>query len=285
MSYIEGALSTAVNTGLFAAKLWAGSVTGSVAMLADAWHTLSDTLTSLVVVAGAWAASKPGDSKHPFGHGRAELISAVIIGSLLGMVSINFLVDSVEQLRSHTPVNYPPLPVIVFAVSAVVKEILALFSIWAGRTVESRALVADGWHHRSDAVASVVIVAGALAGEYVWWIDGALGLAVSVLIAHAAWEVLRGAADLLMGQDIEEHDRTALMAIIEEAAPGALEAHHFHVHRYGDHKEISLHLRFRCPTMLEEAHSEVSCVELRAREELGIELTIHMEPAQPKESQ
>ena len=90
LGYIEGGISLLVNTLLFGLKYWVGLQTGSVAILADAWHTLSDSLTSLVVILGFKISSTPPDRKHPFGHGRAEVISSIIIGTLLAIVGFEF---------------------------------------------------------------------------------------------------------------------------------------------------------------------------------------------------
>src|SRR5512137_2886387 len=94
LGYIEGWASIVLNTSLFFVKYWAGTRFGSVAMVADAWHTLSDTLTSVVVVVGFFIASRPADRGHPFGHGRAEPIGAVIIATLLAVVAVNFMTES-----------------------------------------------------------------------------------------------------------------------------------------------------------------------------------------------
>ena len=150
LGYLEGWLSSVVNTLLFALKLWVGMAVGSVAMIADAWHTLSDTITSAVVLAGFWVSGRPRDKDHPFGHGRAELIGAVIIATLLGLVGINFLKESYMQLREAERVHFNTFGILAFGVSVIIKEALAQFSIWAGKKVKSQALVADGWHHRSE---------------------------------------------------------------------------------------------------------------------------------------
>lgn len=96
----EGWISVVVNSLLFIVKFWAGLATGSIAIIADAWHTLSDSLTSIVVVVGVKVSAKPADNEHPFGHGRAELIAAMIIGVLLSVVAFNFVLQGVERLRS-----------------------------------------------------------------------------------------------------------------------------------------------------------------------------------------
>lgn len=278
LGYIEGVVSAILNTVLFALKLWVGLVSGSVAMVADAWHTLSDTLTSAMVVAGFWVASKPEDREHPFGHGRAELITAIVISVLLGMVGLNFLKESWLQLRGREQVSYSVFAMIVFAVSALLKELLASFSIWAGKKIGSQALLADGWHHRSDAIASAVIVAGALLGRYLWWIDGVMGLIVSGLIIYAAYDILKNSAGPLLGEGVSRTVEEKINAIAREHLPQGNGVHHLHLHRYGDHREMTAHMTMPADFSLEQSHEICEAIENEAREKLAIELTLHPEP-------
>ncbi len=278
LGYREGLISSVLNTLLFGMKFWVGTAVGSVAMIADAWHTLSDTLTSLVVILGFWISSKPKDEEHPFGHGRAELIASVIIGTLLGVVGVNFLKESWKQLMNHHVVKYSTISIIVFAVSVAAKEALARYSIWAGRKVKAQSLLADGWHHRSDALASALIIVGALFGSRFWWIDGILGIGVSALILYAAADIIRGAVNTLMGEKPDAEMIAKVRTIVDSAIPGTSKLHHIHLHTYGDQKEMTLHIRLP-PTMnLEEAHAITFSIEKRIREELDIETTIHPEP-------
>ncbi len=169
-------------------------------MTADAWHTLSDTLTSVVVILGFWISSRPEDEEHHFGHGRAEVIATIIIATLLAVVGINFLKDSIRQLIAQRSASFSTIGLVIFAISVVIKEGLARFSIWARKKTDSKSLLADGWHHRSDALASLIIVIGAVLEKYFWWVDGVLGIGVSALILYAAYDIAHDASDFLMGE-------------------------------------------------------------------------------------
>ena len=136
LAYIEGWLSIVVNTILFALKYWAGVTSGSVAVMADAWHTLSDSATSAVVLIGTKVSAKSADEEHPFGHGRAELIASIIIGVLLAIVGVNFFIEAVDKLMNHETATYGWFVVIVFTVSIFAKEGLAQFSIRAGNKTD-----------------------------------------------------------------------------------------------------------------------------------------------------
>jgi cation diffusion facilitator family transporter len=279
LGYIEGWISVVLNTALFVVKYWVGMKYGSVSMIADAWHTLSDTLTSLVVIVGFWIAARPADQEHPFGHGRAEAIAAIIIGTLLAVVGFNFLSESITRLRHHQAARFGMLCIVVFSISVVLKEALAQFSFWAGRRINSRALAADGWHHRSDAVASALIVAGALLGSYFWWIDGAMGIGVALLILYATYDILKGAAGILLGERGDAALEKEIMDVIIRTAPATSDVHHLHLHTYGDHRELTMHLRLPANMELQAAHAIAHDIEEAIRRDMDIETTVHVDPA------
>lgn len=283
LGYAEGIISVIVNTLLFVLKLWAGNQASSIAMTADAWHTLSDTLTSLVVILGFWISSRPKDNEHPFGHGRAELIAAVVIATLLAVVGVNFFKDSVQQIISRHSASYSVLALSVFCVSVLIKEALAQFSFWAGRKADSRSLMADGWHHRSDALASLIIVVDAIAGRYVWWIDGVLGIAVSLLILYAAYDIAKSTFNALMGERASEELSGNIVRIAQREAPALKDIHHIHIHRYGDHLEVTFHARLNGDANITDAHDLTVRLERGIKEELNADATVHIEPEKTKE--
>ncbi|MGB8953062.1 MAG: cation diffusion facilitator family transporter [Candidatus Aminicenantales bacterium] len=278
LGYLEGGLSVGINTALFALKFWVGRRVGSVAMVADAWHTLSDTLTSVVVILGFWMASRPADEKHHFGHGRAESVGSVVIGTLLAVVGFSFLKESVVRLINHQAVSFQTFAVVVFVISAVVKEGLAQFSFWAGKKVHSKSLKADAWHHRSDAIASGLIVIGAFLGRYFWWMDGVLGIGVSLLILYATFAIIREAASYLLGEAPKKDLRRQISDAIQKIDPSLEDIHHLHIHYYGDHMEVTAHLRLPSHMNVDEAHAITSKVEAIIKRETKAEVTIHIEP-------
>lgn len=277
--YNMAIFSVAINLIIFLFKFLAGYKTNSVAMVADAWHTLSDSFTSFIVIIGFWMAFKPADKKHPFGHGRAESIASLIIGIFLSIVAFNFLKDSVERLQSGVWIKYSTFSIIVFFITALIKEILANFSIRIGRKINSPSLITDGWHHRSDALASLLIVAGALSGNYLWWIDGAMGAGVSFFILYIAYRLLRNVISSLLGEEICPLLKKQIEEIIKENFKCVSDVHHFHIHRYGEHVELTFHIMLPSDMKLKEAHDVVADIEEMLRDEMKIESTIHIDPA------
>jgi cation diffusion facilitator family transporter len=278
----EGALvgwvSILLNVVLFGLKFWAGLVTGSVAMIADAWHTLADSLSSVIVLVGFRMGARPADRDHPFGHGRAELIAAVMIGTLLCLVGLGFGREAIARLVEHEPATFSTFAVVVFAVSAVLKEGLAQWSVRVGRRIDAPALVADAWHHRSDAIASAVIVVGALLGSRFWWVDGVLGLTVAAMILHAAWDIIKDAAERLMGRAPDPGFEARVREVVDAVSPCEAEPHHLHLHSYGGHHELTLHLYLPAQMTVSQAHDISELVEAALAERLGVRATVHVDP-------
>ncbi len=284
LGYIEGWASVVINTALFGFKFWAGTKIGSVSMVADAWHTLSDTLTSLVVIVGFCIAAKPSDPEHPFGHARAESIASVIIGVLLGVVGVSFAMESIRRLIDYRSATFNLSGILIFSASVIVKEGLAQFSFWAGRKINAKSLTADGWHHRSDAIASLLIVVGALAGRSLWWMDGVLGIGVSLLILYAAFDVIRGSATFLLGEAHSKDLEDEVKLLIRQHQPQVEDIHHIHVHNYGGHREITMHVRMPPEMRLAEAHDVTVAIEKLLTERFSMTTTVHLEPLKSAES-
>jgi cation diffusion facilitator family transporter len=277
-AYLEAWISIFVNTLLFGLKYWAGIVSGSVAIIADAWHTLSDSISSVIVIFGTRAANKPADDEHPFGHGRSELIASLIIGVFLSLVAFNFLIESIGRLRNHESAQYGIVATIVIVVSILLKEFLAQIAFWTGRKSNNPALKADGWHHRSDALSSVVVLIGILVSKHFWWIDGALGIAVAVMLFYASYEILKESINPLLGEEPGSELLKKIIKIGNDAAGMEVFIHHIHLHKYGDHTELTFHIRLPNNMSIQEAHSISSAIEEKIRKELDIYSTIHFDP-------
>lgn len=278
LSYSEGWISIVVNVGLFALKYWAGIITDSIAITADAWHTLSDSLTSVIVIIGVKISTKPADKEHPFGHGRAEWVASIIIGILLALIAFNFFSESIQRLRSHESVKYGAIAIIVTVVSILMKEALAQYAIWAGKKTDSKAVKADAWHHRSDAVSSLIILIGIFFNRFFWWIDGILGIIVALLILYAAFDILKDSVSPMLGKQPGEELVKQIKKLCLESTGEEVHAHHFHIHDYGGHAELTFHIRLSQKMTLEEAHHIATRIENSIKTDLDIETTIHIDP-------
>ncbi len=266
-----------LNIALFIIKFWAGVVSGSIAIIADAWHTLSDSISSVAVLIGLKISAKPADEEHPYGHGRAEVIASIVVGILLAIIGFNFLMESILKLRDKSEVNFGMLAIVVTIISMVVKEFMAQYSIIIGKKTKSKSMIADGWHHRSDAISSLVILIGIFIGRYYWWIDGVLGIMVSLLLFYTTYEILKDNLSHLIGECIDDELRQEIIDLASEVTDLELHPHHFLVHQYGHHTEMTFHIRLPANLSLHEAHEIGTRYEQLIKKRTNIQATVHID--------
>lgn len=276
--YTEGIIGIVANLVLFGLKYWAGIVTGSLALIADAWHTLSDSASSLIVVGSVKLSSRKADNRHPFGHGRYQQIASIFIAFLLGIVAYEFLTGSVEKFRQHESTQFGTLAIVITAISVLVKEGLAQYAYWTYRKTGFETLRADGWHHRSDALSSLVVLIGILLGNRFWWMDSVLGFLISLMLFYAVFEIIRNSVDKLLGERPNDPLIREVKQLISRITDREISPHHFHLHTYGDHRELTFHIMVEGSLDVETGHEIASSIEEALRKEMNIEATIHVEP-------
>ncbi len=269
--------SILLNIALFVIKFWAGILFHSVALVADAWHTLTDSVSSVAVLIGIKISSKPADDEHPFGHGRAELMSTIFVGVLLALVGANFTYESILKLRMHEEVHYGNFAVIVTIISIVVKELMAQYSVYFGKKIKAKSLIADGWHHRSDAFSSIIILGGIFLGKYFWWVDGVLGLLVSFLIFYTTYKILKESLSIFLGEKIDEDLLLSIQNIGMDHFNKDLDPHHFLIHQYGNHSELTFHISLPGSMSLTDAHQIATTYENAIKKIHDIGVTIHID--------
>ena len=278
LGYREGLVSVILNLLLFVLKYYAGIASASLALIADAWHTLSDSLTSLVVILGIKLSSKKPDKEHPFGHGRWEQISALIIAILLALVGVEFMKDAIAKLRGHEAADFGWLAYLATVASIVLKEGLARYAFYIARKTGYAAVKADGWHHRSDALSSLMVLAGLFLSPYFWWIDSVLGMLISFMLFYAAYGIIREAVNKILGEEPSEEVIGKVEQIVKAEMGNVAYPHHYHIHHYGDHIEFTFHIKVPGEETVEEAHRKATLIEMQIKTELKIDATIHIEP-------
>jgi len=277
----EGALSVVVNAALFAAKFWVGMITGSVALMADAWHTMSDSLTSIFVVIAAKLAARKPDKEHPFGHGRWELIASLLIAFILAMIGYEFLTDSIRRFQNREYAVYGTLAIVVTVVSIIIKELMAQYAFHLGRKHDNPVIAADGWHHRTDSLSSVVVLAGIVVTQFVsglWWMDSVLGVFCALAIFYAAYKIMVDAISRILGEEPKQEFIDELGGEVKKIYDSDLKLHHFHLHNYVTHKELTLHMRLDKSSTIENGHEIASAIERMIKEKYDMDATIHIEP-------
>jgi len=276
VAYLEAWVSIIGNLVLAVLKIIFGLMLNSISMLADAVHTASDVLTSLVVILGFKMSALPADDKHPHGHGRIEFIATLIISLMLLAVGVKFGYDSYQRYLANTPVNGSYLIAAFMILAGLFKELLSQFSIELGNRICSSALIADAWHHRTDAIASILVAVAILASQFGYYrLDAVLGLAVSALIIWTGVEIFMDSCSKIIGEtDDSQLDRINALAL---TVPGVLATHDIAVHDYGSQKIISLHIEVDGSLPLIEAHAIADKVEKTINQDLFAVTTVHLD--------
>jgi cation diffusion facilitator family transporter len=275
--YLEAWASIIINSILFGAKFILGLVINSIALLADSFHTLSDVLTSIVVFIGFRVSKRPADKTHPFGHGRMESVATLIISVLLVVVGWDFAKRSFFRLFNPPIVMGSFLVVGVMLISALIKEWMTRFSIDLGKRINSSTLIADAWHHRSDAIASGLIaiaILGTMLGFHL--LDAIFGIGVSLFIIYTGLKIGRSCVSYLLG----EAPSKELIKRIKSCAnsiPGVKGVHEVVVHDYGGKTAVSLHIEIDKKTDLDKAHKIATSVENKIIRETAASPIVHVD--------
>jgi cation diffusion facilitator family transporter len=286
IGYLEAWVSIIGNVLLFLFKLLIGLAINSLSLIADAFHSLSDVLTSIVVLIGFKFGEKPADKEHPFGHGRVEIIATLIIAFLLVIVTYDLGKSAILRIITPKKVEFSFLAVIFMMASAGFKEWMASFSIFLGKKINASSLIADAWHHRSDAIASLLVGLGLIFMRFnLYLIDGILALGVAILIGWIAVRLIITSSSNLIG----EAPDSGLISKISEislSVPGVINIHDIYVHDYNTNKVISLHIEVNNNLSADEAHEIATTVEEKIKEKThAYNVTAHIDPEERKKKE
>lgn len=275
---LEGFVSLGVNLVLFGVKLAAGLATQSIALIADAVHSLSDSLTSVVIIIGFKMAAKPSDRDHPFGHGRMEQIAALIVSVLLFVAGFELSRESFHHIMTPRVSAASWLAIAAIIASIIIKELLARFSFALGAMIDSTALKADAIHHRTDSISSLLVLVALIASRYHFQhLDGIMGCLVSLIIFYAAYRTGAEAIHPLIGQGPTEQE----IARIEELAMslnGVTGVHDIIIHKYGQTAIISLHIEVSDQENILKLHALSEQVEDIIANRFGGTVVAHLDP-------
>ena len=274
----QGWISIIANLLLFGLKISFGIISNSIALIADAFHTLSDMVSSAVVVFGFKMASKPADKEHPFGHGRAETIAALTISILIGFTGIEFIKTSITRFLDPAAIELSWAVILVVMTTIILKEVLARLSFNLGDKINSNTLIADAIHHRSDMWSSVLVLS-AFGGTWLGYpkADALMGIGVAVMMIQSAFAIARSAIDDLLGKPVDKKT----IKNIKEYAMQVAEVSNVHdivVHSYGAHRFISLHIEIAEGKSPESMHEIADNVEKLLSEELEADVITHVDP-------
>ena len=276
-----GTVGIVLNILLFIGKFAAGLISNSIAITADAFNNLSDAGSSLVTLIGFKLAEQKPDSDHPFGHGRMEYLSGLIVSAVILMMGFELVKDSVNKIFHPTGVDFSLVVLVILVMSIVGKCYMAFYNYRYGKRFESSTLKATAVDSLSDCVSTTVVLIATIVGHYTdVQIDGFCGVAVGILIFVAGINAAKETLSPLLGEapdpefvnEIEEiimnYDKESIIGI-----------HDLIVHDYGPGRRIiSLHAEVPAEGNMLSLHDVIDNLEMKLRDELGCLTTIHMDP-------
>ena len=280
-------LGSLVNMLLVVIKFIFGILGCSAAMIADAVHSMSDLITDVIVVIFVKLSNKPQDEDHDYGHGKYETLATSLVGMALVCVGVMILYSGAENIYraiSGEVLRQPGLVALFAAIiSVVLKEWAYRFTIRTGQKVNSQAVIANAWHHRSDAFSSIgtsLGIGGAIFLGDKWVVlDPIAAVIVSLFIIKTACVLIKRAFDELLEKSLPAEIEAQIMTLAEQEA-GVSEIHNLRTRRIGNHIAMEMHLRMSGDTSLYIAHQRTCEIEKRLREHFGADtlINIHVEP-------
>lgn len=277
--YLGSSVGILVNLGLFILKLAVGLLMNSISVIADAFNNLSDMASSVITMVGFKLGNRPADEGHPYGHGRLEYFSGLLVSVLVLYVGIQFLVTSVRRILDPSPLVFQWIPLTLLVVSILSKVWIAGFNQKIGRRINSSALKASALDARGDVFISSTVVAGLLFSRFTGLqIDGFLGVFVAAMILKSAWELIGETLNPLLGTQ-EDGELIARMEEILLSSPEIFGVHDTVTHNYGPNTVFATtHVEVREDISVTEIHDIIDDLEKRVMAGLGVELVIHMDP-------
>lgn len=280
-------VGSVTNALLLVLKFVAGILGNSAAMIADAVHSLSDFVTDIIVIVFVRISNKPEDKEHDYGHGKFETLATLIIGVILFFVGLGIFwngASAIYGVFNGQKIESPGMIAFWAAVvSIVLKEILYRYTIAEGKRLDSQSVVANAWHHRSDALSSIgtaIGIGGAILLGDKWVIlDPIAAVVVSFFICKVAVQLAIPCFEELLEKSLPEETEHDILRILQDF-PEVSDPHHLRTRRIGNYCAVEVHIRMDGGTPLTEAHDTASAIESRIKEMLGPStlVSIHLEP-------
>ena len=280
-------VGSVVNLTLVLLKFIAGIMGHSAAMIADAVHSLSDFFTDIIVLVFVRISNKPKDKCHDYGHAKFETLATLLIGFVLLIVALgiawNGTLTIISVIRGETVKNPTILALIMAVISILFKEMLYQYTVIHGRKLKSDSVIANAWHHRSDAfssIATAIGIGGAIFLGHKWTIlDPLAALVVSVFILKASFKLMKTCIDELMEKSLSDETENEIISMVD-SFENVSDMHNLHTRKIGNNYAIEFHIRMNGETSLTQAHDRVTDIERRLKEYYGqgTHVIIHTEP-------
>lgn len=271
--------SILLNVVIFSVKIYLGLIIGSIALLSDSVHSISDSASSIAVYLGLKISEKPADEQHPHGHGRADIIAVLVVGIILIFTALAFLTEGVEAFlgRTHPLEDIPRHFYLYIILTAVAKEVMGEVSYFVGKKTGSDSLKADAWHHRGDAITTILVVGAIYGSELgIWFLDPLAGIGIAILLGYIGVSYVKKSTDRLLGTKPSK-DLIDNIKKVSTDVDGVKDVHNIQVHDYGSDKSISLHMKSNKGT-IRSAHMVSHKLEKKLKEKFGSTAEIHLDP-------
>jgi cation diffusion facilitator family transporter len=277
--FLGGIVGIIINILLFVVKLSVGLILNSIAVTADAFNNLTDSASSLITIVGFKLSNMPADEEHPFGHGRLEYISALIVAFLVMFVGFQFVRSSFDRILNPTAVRFEIIPFILMLISIFTKIWLSRFNSFIGNTIDSAALKASSMDAFGDVIITSTVVLSLLAARFTTFpIDGYIGIGVALFILYSGYRLVKETLNPLLGESPDPE-------LVENIKKGVLAYKHIDgvhdliIHNYGPGKCMaSIHAEVPADIHIVEIHDIIDLAEREISERLNIYLVIHMDP-------
>lgn len=268
-----------INFILFAGKLLAGILSGSLAITADAINNLSDTAASIITLFGFKAAEKPADSDHPYGHGRSEYIAGMVIASMILFIGFEIAKTAISRIIKPVDVSFSVLTLVILSVSIIVKGWLAAFYRKSGKCISSTTLEAASMDSRNDVLATTAVLVAAIMERFTSWnLDGYISLAVAIFILYSGVKMVKETIDPLLGKAGSKELRQAIVDVVS-AKGEVLGYHDLLIHDYGPNRCFaSIHVEIDCKEEAIHCHDIIDEIERECLAKLNVHLVIHYDP-------
>lgn len=277
--YLGGIVGIVINVTLFIVKFAIGFISNSISVTADGVHNLSDAISSIITIIGFKIASKPADKEHPFGHGRVEYISGLIVSFMVLLVGVEFIKSSYERITNPTTVVFQWIYFIIILLSILVKIWLSRFTNFIGKSIDSSALQASALECLGDVFTSGCVALSLILSKYTSFpIDGYIGLLISLFILYSGYSLTKETLDPLLG---EAPDPKLVEKIMNEIKKYKyiVGAHDLIIHNYGPRKTLaSIHAEVPYNLSLIDLHQTIDKAEKEIAKNLNIDIVIHADP-------
>lgn len=262
--------------------------TGAVSILSEAIHSAVDLVAAMIAFFAVRASGKPADEEHSFGHGKFENLSAAVEGLLIFVAAGWIIYESIYKLIYPEPVDNIQWGILVMGVSAITNMVISHKLFKVGKETDSAALMADGWHLRTDVWTSAGVAVGLsfyMLGKWLFpqihldWIDPVIAIGVAVLIVKAAWELSSEAVTYLLDASLPDDEEKAIATIINKMRPQVLNFHNFKTRKAGSERFVEFHLVVNKDITVKHAHDICDDITVMIKAQFpGTEVMIHTEP-------